>query len=94
VIEAFHIKNAAHINLMKSIKNDFSGKRPYSEIFIRFQDLYATGVRLEFSREKFYAFQTDGPDWQFLSDDYAITGSMEISINNLIKTKNHEKVSF
>ena len=39
-VEAFHIKNRSHVNLMKSIRNDFSGVRPYSEIFIRFMDSY------------------------------------------------------
>ena len=51
-VEAFHIKNRSHVNLMKSIRNDFSGVRPYSEIFIRFMDSYATVVRLELSPEK------------------------------------------
>lgn len=50
-VEAFHIKNRSHVNLMKSIRNDFSGVRPYSEIFIRFMDSYATVVRLELSPE-------------------------------------------
>lgn len=89
---AFHLKNKAHINLMKSIKNDFAGKRPYSEIFIRFMDDYATVVRLEFSPQKYYAFQTEGPDWQYLANSYKETGSIEQSIDNLIQSKSHEKI--
>lgn len=87
VIELFSIKNKSHINLMRSIKNNFSGKRPHSEIFMRFADSYATVSRLEFSEEKFLAFQTDGEDWQKLSDDFKKTQNMETSINNLQKEK-------
>lgn len=90
-IEIFHIKNQAHINLMKSIDNDFFGKRPHSEIFIRFQDRYATTVRLELSKEKYYAFQTEGEIWQYLTDQYRLSGNMEVSITELIKSKAHEK---
>ena len=90
VIEAFSIKNKSHINLMKSIKNNFSGKRPYSEIFMRFADAHAKVVRLEFSKEKFLAFQTDGHDWQTLHDDFEINQNMETSIKNLL-TKKYEK---
>ena len=93
VIDAFSIKNEAHINLMKSIKNNFSGKKPYSEIFIRFADAYATAVRLEFSKEKFLAFQTDGEDWQTLHNDFEKTQNMETSIKKLLKTKYESKTS-
>ncbi len=88
VIEAFHIKHEAHISLMKSIKNSFSSARPYSEIFIRFLDTYAIALRLEFSRRKFYAFQTDGSDWQFLHSDYQQTRDLPQSIKNLMVKKN------
>jgi len=85
VIETFHIKNQSHINLMKSIKNDFSGKRPHSEQFIRFQDNYATVVRLELSPEKFLAFQTDGDTWTALQESFKKTKSMEKSIELYLK---------
>ena len=78
---------------MKSIKNNFSGKKPYSEIFIRFADAYATAVRLEFSKEKFLAFQTDGEDWQTLHNDFEKTQNMETSIKKLLKTKYESKTS-
>lgn len=87
VIELFSIKNQSQINLMRSIKNNFSGKRPYSEIFMRFADAYATVVRLEFSKEKFLAFQTDGEDWQRLHNDFQRTQNMETSINTLLEEK-------
>ena len=47
---------------MKSMRNNFSGQRPYSECFMRLGEHYATVTRLEFSREKFLAFQTGGGD--------------------------------
>lgn len=87
VIAACHIKNPTHINLMKSIKNNFSGPRPYAEVFIRFGEQHATVVRLEFSREKLAVFQTDGPDWSFLEKAYALSGSMEQAVNQLIEYK-------
>lgn len=92
IIQAFRISNQAHIQLMKSIRNDFSGERPYAEVFIRFGDLYATVVRLEFSRAKFYAFQTDGKDWKILDDLFRSGMTMEDAINQHIKHKNNEKI--
>jgi len=81
VIETFHIKNQSHINLMKSIKNDFSGRRPHSELFIRFMDYYATALRLELSPEKLLAFQTDGEKWNHLQESFNETKSIEKSID-------------
>ncbi len=91
-VEAFHIKNRSHVNLMKSIRNDFSGVRPYSEIFIRFMDSYATVVRLELSPEKLLAFQTDGEKWNKLQEIYKEAGSMETAIEKYkqLKRKSYE----
>lgn len=93
VIEAFHIKNQSHINLMKSIRNDFSGVKPHSEIFMRFLDTYATVVRLELSKEKFLAFQTDGEDWNNIQALYKETGNMATAIQNYksVKYQSYEK---
>lgn len=90
VIQTWEIENEAQRNLMRSIRNNFSGIRPYSEIYIRFMDLYNIVVRLEFSREKFYAFQTDGEDWQAIHNSYALNGNMEQSINDYITLKHQE----
>jgi len=92
VITAFSMKNKSHINLMKSIREDYTGKHPYNELFLRFGDRYATVLRLEFSRPKFYAFQTDGEEWQYLHNDFEKTQNMAISINNLMINKN-EKIN-
>lgn len=91
-IEAFHIKNQSHINLMKSIRNDFTGTRPYSEIFLRFMDNYATVVRLELSPEKLLAFQTDGEKWNRLQEIYREVGSLETAIEQYkqLKHKDYE----
>lgn len=88
VIKTFEIVRKDNINLMKSIKNNFSGLKPYSEIYIRMQDNYNTVVRLEFSPEKFYSFQTDGEDWQAIHEDYLRSGNMEDCItNHMLKKK-------
>lgn len=91
-IEAFHIKNPSHINLMKSIRNDFTAARPYSEIFLRFMDNYATVVRLELSPEKLLAFQTDGEKWNRLQEIYNEVGSLETAIEQYkqLKHKDYE----
>ena len=94
IIDIFKIKDPGHIQLMKSLRNDFSGPRRYAEVFIRFMDLHAVVVRLEFSREKFYAFQTDGKDWQALDNMYRAGMSMEEAITEHIKTQQYaDKIS-
>lgn len=89
IIETFEISDQDHIDLMRSIENNFKGQFPrYSEVFIRFLEKYAVVGRLEFSKEKLYAFQTDGADWQYLKEDFELTKDMPTSINNLINYKN------
>lgn len=68
IIDRFQIKRANHIALMKSMRNNFSGERPYSECFMRMGENYATVTRLEFSKEKFLAFQTEGEIWTALEE--------------------------
>lgn len=87
IIEAFHMKNQSHINLMKSVRNDFTGTRPYSELFIRFMDNYATVVRLELSPEKLLAYQTDGEKWIQIQKLYKETGSIENAIESYKQSK-------
>ena len=87
VIEAFHMKNESHINLMKSIKNHFAAEKPCSEVFIRFLDLYATAVRLELAPEIFLAFQTDGEVWAELQKRMKEHSSMEENISSYLQEK-------
>ena len=68
VEEMFRFDSKAKKNLMRSIKNDFAGKRKYSEVFISFGDKDFKVLRLELSPEKFLAFQTDGSLWQELQE--------------------------
>ena len=91
VIEAFHIKNDSHINLMKSIKNHFAAEKPCSEIFIRFLDLYATAVRLELAPEIFLAFQTDGEVWAELQKRMQMYSSMEENIEDFLQERKSQK---
>lgn len=77
----------AQCNMMRSIRNDFSGERPHSECFIRFtggQGRYAVVVRNELSREKFLAFQTDGETWAEI-DGYSRTMPMEEAIGRYME---------
>lgn len=66
IIDKFKITRDYQIALMKSMRNNFSGPRPYSECFMRMGENYATVTRLEFSKEKFLAFQTEGEIWSEL----------------------------
>ena len=68
VEDMFKFDSQAKKNLMRSIKNDFSSKRKYSEVFISFGDKDFKVLRLELSPEKFLAFQTDGSIWQELQE--------------------------
>lgn len=80
---------------MKSIRNDFAGTRPHSEVFFRFMDTYATVLRLELSKEKLLAFQTDGEKWNKLQNLYKETGSIENAIEEFktLKSKDYENES-
>lgn len=68
IIDKFKITRDYQIALMKSMRNNFSGPRPYSECFMRMGENYATVTRLEFSKEKFLAFQTEGEIWSDLEE--------------------------
>lgn len=68
IIDRFKLTRDYQIALMKSMRNNFSGPRPYSECFMRMGENYATVTRLEFSREKYLAFQTEGEIWSELED--------------------------
>lgn len=88
IIKAFSIKNQAHINLMKSISWDYENKRPYNEVFIRFMDKYAVAHKIEFSREKYYTFQTDGEKWNAIQEYYKENGDFPRSIYQYMLTQN------
>lgn len=84
VIDKFRLTQPGQIALMKSMRNNFSGQRPYSECFMRLGEHYATVTRLEFSREKFLAFQTEGEIWSDLEEKNRRM-SMEDAIEEYIR---------
>lgn len=90
IIKRHSIINQSHINLMKSVKNNFNSDRPYSEMCLIYNQDYAIVVRLELPRKKLLAFQTEGEKWDYLQKDFKETGSLEESINNLIKIEDEE----
>lgn len=84
IIDKFQITRANQQALMKSLRNNFSCERPYSECFMRMGENYATVTRLEFSREKFLSFQTEGEIWSEL-EEKTHRMSMEEAITEYIK---------
>lgn len=83
----FSIKNNRHVQLMRSIRNNFTTNPKYSEVFIRFEDRHAIAVRLELSPKKYLAFQSEGEVWTQMNRLYAQNGDMETSINEYLLTK-------
>ena len=84
IIDKFKLTQPGQIALMKSMRNNFSCSRPYSECFMRMGENYATVTRLEFSREKFLAFQTEGEIWSDLEDKTGSGKSMQEAIEEYI----------
>ena len=93
VIDRFRLTHPGQIALMKSMRNNFSGQRPYSECFMRLGEHYATVTRLEFSREKFLAFQTEGEIWSDLEEKNRRM-SMEDAIEEYIREHHSLKERF
>lgn len=92
VINKFNIKNQAHINQMKSIRNHFEGTPKYSEVFLRIQDLDALVLRLEMSPEKLLAFQTDGDLWMKIQEEAKEKG-IEQAIKDHIEHNTNENIN-
>lgn len=91
IIDKFQITRANQQALMKSLRNNFSCERPYSECFMRMGENYATVTRLEFSKEKFLAFQTEGEIWSDLEEKTSHM-SMEAAITEYINEHKKEKL--
>lgn len=86
VVDTFKIKNESQVNQMKSIQNNYSCSRPYSECWIRFGQNYAITVRIEASQRKYLAFQTQGEIRAALDKQYASNGhDMKLAIEEYIK---------
>ena len=77
------------LNQLKSIKNNLSGKRKYTEIFIKIGK-ESNIFRLEVPQEVFAAYLTDGADNDRIMRIYKEKGSMERAIKEFIHLKSKE----
>lgn len=77
------------LNQLKSIKNNLSGKRKYTEIFIKIGK-ESNIFRLEVPLEVFAAYLTDGADNEAIMALYKEHGSMERAIKKFIHLKSQE----
>jgi len=77
------------LNQLKSIKNNLSGKRKYTEIFIKIGK-ESNIFRLEVPQEVFAAYLTDGADNEAIMALYKEHGSMERAIKEFIHLKSQE----
>ena len=78
--------------LMQSIANNFKGTNPYSEEFLKIGSKYRNVLRLQVPKEIYYAFQTEGADWEWMQQDYNKTKDMEQTILNIMKKKNEKSI--
>jgi len=77
------------LNQLKSIKNNLSGKRKYTEIFIKIGK-ESNIFRLEVPQEVFAAYLTDGADNEAIMALYNENGCMETAIKEFIHLKSKE----
>ena len=77
------------LNQLKSIKNNLSGKRKYTEIFIKIGK-ESNIFRLEVPQEVFAAYLTDGADNEAIMALYNKNGCMETAIKEFIHLKSKE----
>jgi len=77
------------LNQLKSIKNNLSGQRKYTEIFIKIGK-ESNIFRLEVPLEVFAAYLTDGADNDRIMRIYKEKGSMESAIKEFIHLKTKE----
>ena len=78
VIERFGMREHHRVQL-QSIRNNFSGEKPYSE-FMLVLGKHSNIYRLEIPKEVFYAYQTEGKQYEEIMEFYEKTGDMEKSI--------------
>ena len=77
------------LNQLKSIKNNLSGKRKYTEIFIKIGK-ESNIFRLEVPLEVFAAYLTDGTDNEAIMAFYKERGCMEMAIKQFVQLKSKE----
>lgn len=74
------------LDQLKSIRNNLSGQRKYTEIFIKIGK-ESNIFRLEVPPEVYAAYLTDGPDNRAIMANYTETGCMEKAIKKFIHQK-------
>ncbi len=85
IVRRFNLSEHQH-NILKSITPNLKAKNPYTEFaLIIGRDIWI--MRLELSPESFYAFQTDGKDYESIMKLYDQVGDMAVSIQKYIKMK-------
>lgn len=82
IVDRFNLTDHEHNQLM-SIRNNFNGKRKYSEFMLK-RGSHSHIYRLELPKEVFYAYQTDGAEYENIMNLYEKHGSMETAINQHI----------
>ncbi|WP_136468536.1 TraG family conjugative transposon ATPase [Flagellimonas onchidii] len=83
--ERLHL-SSHDLNQLRSIRNNLSGKRKYTEIFIKIGK-ESNIFRLEVPPEVYAAYLTDGPDNKAIMELYQETGCMETAIKKFIHQK-------
>lgn len=76
------------LNQLKSIKNDLTGERKYTEMFIKIGK-ESNVFRLEVPPEVFAAYLTDGPDNEAIMALYNEHRDMELAIKEFLGSKTH-----
>jgi len=74
------------LNQLKSIRNNLTGKRRYTEMFIKIGK-ESNIFRLEVPPEVFAAYLTDGPANEAIMAIYSKCGDMEMAINEYLRPK-------
>lgn len=72
------------LNQLKSIRNNLTGERKYTEMFIKIGK-ESNIFRLEVPKEAYAAYLTDGADHETIMGIYEKTGNMEEAIKTFIK---------
>ena len=75
------------LNQLKSIRNNLSGPRKYTEMFIKIGQ-ESNVFRLEVPPAVYAAYLTDGTENEMIMSIYNRTGNMEEAIKEFFKTKN------
>ena len=83
VVKRFNLSEHQH-NILKSITPNLKAKNPYTEFaLIIGREIWI--MRLELSRESFYAYQTDGKEYEAIMRLFNENGDMEHAINQFIQ---------